>query len=194
MELVTSIALLSVFLVFLMKLNFSSQSAHRAVRSAIKILASSLDNARLRAIGDNNFICLAIDAASAYKFRRIALYRREKDGSWAAEQVVMLPERTFVMPIGELSRHLDRDLSSHAYAEEPLRINGESVNCYRFIFDWQGILCNMERNSAIIAVGYGTSREGSVQMDSDSPLMGVLVVPTGQQVILESKAAIKEAI
>jgi hypothetical protein len=195
MELVTAIALLSVFLVFLLKLNFSAQSAHQAVSSAIKILASSLDSARLRAIGDNNFTCLAIDTASTYKFRRIALYRRERDDSWAAEQVVMLPERTFIIPIGELSRYLGgRDLSPYAYAEEPLRINGEAVDCYSFIFDRQGILCNGERNNAIIAIGYGASRDGSVQMDSDSPLMGVLVVPAGQQVILESRAAITEAI
>jgi prepilin-type N-terminal cleavage/methylation domain-containing protein len=195
MELVTAIALLSVFLVFLLKLNFSAQSAHQAVRSAVKILASSLDNARLRAIGDNNFTCLAIDTASAYKFRRIALYRREKDDSWAAEQVIMLPERTFVIPLDELSRHLDgRDLSPYTYAEEQLRINGEAVDCYSFIFDRRGILCNGDRNSAIIAIGYGTSREGSVQVDSDSPLMGVLVIPTGQRVVLESKAAVEEAI
>jgi hypothetical protein len=195
MELVTAIALLSVFLVFLVRLNFSAQSAHQAVRSAVKILAASLDNARLRAIGDGNFTCLAIDIASAHKFRRIALYRMEKDDSWAAEQVVMLPERTFVMPLGELSRCLDdRDLSPYIYAEERLRINGEAVDCYRFIFDRREILCSGERNSAIIAVGYGTNREGSVQMDSDSPLMAVLVLPTGQRVILDSKAAMMEAI
>jgi hypothetical protein len=195
LELVTVIALVSLLLVFLSKLNFSSQNSNLAVKSAVKILASSLDSVRAQAISNNNFACLAIDIASAYKFRRIAIYRRGSDDSWIAEHILILPERTFIIPIDELSNYLDgQDLSPYRYEEENFPMNGEAINCYSFVFSGEGILCNVERNSTIIAIGYGINHGENVQMDKDSILAGVFMVPTGQQVILESKTAIKEVL
>jgi prepilin-type N-terminal cleavage/methylation domain-containing protein len=194
-ELVSVIALLSMLLVFLLKLNVSSQDAHQAVQLAIKMLAASLDNVRAQAIGGNHLTALAIDIASTYKFRRIALYGKKRDGSWAGEQVLLLPERTSILGIGELSRYLDdQDLSAYAYVDEKFPINGEAVDCYPLIFDGEGVLCNMARNCAIIAVGYDVRPGERVGAASDSAPMGLLIVPTGQRVILASKSAMKEAL
>jgi type II secretory pathway pseudopilin PulG len=193
-ELLTTVALLFVFLVFLAKLNFSSENASRSIKLATKILASTIDNVRSQAIADNCHVSLAIDISSPYKFRRIALCRKGSADSWISEHVIILPERTFFLPLTELSSRLNRDLSHYEYVEENLSINEKMVTCYHFIFNGMGILCNFEKNSAMIALGYGRKQGENIEISDDSPLVGVFVIPTGKQIILGSKKAMKETL
>jgi hypothetical protein len=194
MELLAAVALLVVFLGFLAKLNFSSENASRSIKLATKILASMVDDVRSQAIANNCQVSLAIDISSSYKFRRIALCRKGSDDSWISEHVVILPERTFILPLSELSACLNRDLSNYDYVEENLSVNEKTVTCYHFIFDGLGILCNLEGNSALIAVGYGAKRRENMRIGNDSPLGGIFVIPSGKQIILGSKKAMKEAL
>ncbi|MDR2806740.1 MAG: prepilin-type N-terminal cleavage/methylation domain-containing protein [Puniceicoccales bacterium] len=196
-ELVTVIGLVSIFLVLLVKFSSSPHNSHQLIRLGIQTLTAMIDNARSLAIFNNNYTCLTIDIASPYKFRRIIIYRCSNDGSWIAECVVILPERIYIVPLDTLAASLGRSLSNDRYAESTFSLNGEIVDGYTFIFDSAGILINIEdgrpSNGAIIAIGSDIKRKEAIQIDSDAPLMGVFIIPGGQQIILTSKEAIKEA-
>ena len=193
MELITVVAVLSVFLAFLAKLNLFSNDGHRTVKQATMILASSLNEARTQAILNNRFVCVAVDISSDYKFRRIVIAARKNDTTWKNERVIILPERNFIMPLNILSTHLDgKDLSPYQYTSESLSINGETATCFMFIFNHSGTLLG-EKN-AIIAVSYGSKQGEDVFIKPDAPLMGVFIASTGQQFILESRKIIQEVL
>jgi prepilin-type N-terminal cleavage/methylation domain-containing protein len=190
-ELLTVIALLSLLLMFLTKLNFASNEGGQNLKLAAKTLAASLDTARSQAIVSNGDTAVFIDTSSPYKFRRIVLCRKDTAQNWIPEQIVLLPEKIFVATLSTLSNYLGQDFSDNPYIEEDFTVNGESVSGYSFIFNSGGILSNLAKNSTMIALGKGKKEGGDVHIGSDTPLIGVFILPHGQQIILESKEAME---
>ncbi|MDR3317557.1 MAG: prepilin-type N-terminal cleavage/methylation domain-containing protein [Puniceicoccales bacterium] len=191
MELVTVIAILSSLLLFLVKINFSGNDASQSIKLAIKMLAANFDNARTQAISHNFSTCLAIDTDvnSKYQYRRIAIYYIQNN-IWKLQQIVILPERTFVIPFTNLTTIFTSlsSQSSYTYLEGECSINGEDISCYYFEFNNGGI---MSKGGRLIGVGYGELDGSNVIIGEDGGVMGVFILGNGQQLILESKSAIE---
>jgi prepilin-type N-terminal cleavage/methylation domain-containing protein len=193
-ELLTVIVLLLLFSMFLAKLNFSSSESGQVLKLAAKTLAESLDSVRSQAIANNTDACMLIDTGSSYKFRRLILCRKDIASNWIPKHIMFLPEKFFVLPQSTLSEYLNEDLSESPYVEEEFIINGNSVSGYSFVFNNRGKLCNLARNTALIAVANGTKDGDDILFDNNSNPIGIFILPQGRQIILESKNAMKEVL
>ncbi|MDR1590743.1 MAG: hypothetical protein LBR92_01975 [Puniceicoccales bacterium] len=191
-ELITVITLVSIFLFFLVQLNVTGNNENQQIKTAIALLASSFDNAREQAIAGNIYAKIFIDTSSDLKFRRIAIIKQTKNG-WITEREILLPEHTFIIPLDNLSKHLDnKDLSGYTYLDEEAVLQGESVSGYDFTFTPEGRL--FSGAATIIAIGYGAKVGNGIKLKKDTNISGLMVTVMGSRVILESKDAIKGAI
>jgi hypothetical protein len=176
------------------KLNVTAGNENRQVKIAASLLASSLDDARNRAIAGNTYAQIAIDVSSDHKFRRIAMMKQFQ-GDWMAEREILLPERTFVMPLNALAERLDnKDLAPYKYFEADVILQGATVSSYTFTFNPEGHLCDSNSASTILGVGYGAKIGDGIIFKKDINIYGIFITLAGQNVILESKDAIEEAI
>ncbi|MDR1367012.1 MAG: hypothetical protein LBJ13_03875 [Puniceicoccales bacterium] len=191
-ELVTVIALVSISLFFLIKLNVAAGNESRQVRTAALLLASSFDDTRGQAIVGNSYVKLFIDTSSHRKFQRIAIMK-QRNNTWEAEREILLPERTFIFPFNDLSQYLVGGQSLSSYFEESNILQGEAVDGYCFIFDPAGHLSS-PATAAILGIGYGTRVNNSVELKKDINIYGLFITLMGSGIILESKSAIEEAI
>jgi prepilin-type N-terminal cleavage/methylation domain-containing protein len=191
-ELVTVIALVSIFLLFLVKLNITGDNEGQRVRAAALIFASSFDGARGQAIAGNTYAKVFLDTSSDLKFRRIAIMKQIQD-AWKVEREILLPERTFILSSSDFAKCLDNaDLSAYPYPEEEANLQGETVNGYCFTFTPEG--CLSSATAAILGIGYGTEIGNEIKIKQDTNIYGLLITAMGKGVTLESKNAIKEAI
>jgi hypothetical protein len=191
-ELVTVVALASIFLFFLVKLNVATGNEIQQIKTAALFLASSFDEAYGQAIASNTYVKIFIDTSSDLKFRRVAIIKQTKN-TWKTEREIILPERTFVLPLDEFSKYLDnRDLSAYAYAEGKVILHGETIDGYCFVFGPEGHLSN--GTTAIFGIGYGAKVGNDIKLKKDANIYGLFIAATGRRIILNSKNAIKEAI
>jgi hypothetical protein len=186
------IALVSVFLFFLVRLNVTAGDENHRIKTAVLLLTSSFDSVRGQAIADNTYVKIFIDTSSDLKFRRLAIMKKTRN-TWKTEHEIVLPERTFILSRSDFSAYLDNaDLSAYVYVEEEVILQGESIGGYGFIFDPEGHLSNAK--VAILGIGYGTKVGDDIKIKKDINICGLLITAMGSGVILESKSAIKEAI
>jgi prepilin-type N-terminal cleavage/methylation domain-containing protein len=191
-ELVTVIALVSMFLLFLVKLNITGSNEGQQVRATALILASSFDGARGQAIAGNTYAKIFFDTSSDLKFRRMAVIKQTQN-VWKTEREILLPERTFVLSPSNLAECLDNaNLSAYPYPEESAILQGEDVDGYCFTFTPEG--CLFHGAAAILGIGYGTKVGDDIKIKQDTNIYGLLVTTMGKGVTLESKNAIKGAI
>jgi prepilin-type N-terminal cleavage/methylation domain-containing protein len=191
-ELVTVIALVSIFLLFLVKLNITGNNEGQQVKAAALILASSFDGTRGQAIAGNTYAKVFLDTSSDLKFRRIAIIKQTQN-VWKTEREILLPERTFVLSPNDLAECLNNtDLSAYPYPEEEAILQGEIVDGYCFTFTPEGHLSHAA--AAILGIGYGVKASDEIKIKKDTNIYGLLVTAMGKRVILESKNAIKGAI
>lgn len=191
-ELVTVIALVSIFLLFLVKLNVTGNNEGQQVKAAALILASSFDGTRGQAIAGNTYAKVFLDTSSDLKFRRIAIIKQMQN-VWKTEREILLPERTFVLSPADLAEYLDNaDLSAYPYSEEKAVLQEEVVDGYCFTFTPEGHLSHAV--TAILGIGYGAKVGDEIKIKKDTNICGLLVTAMGKGIILESKKVIKEAI
>jgi Tfp pilus assembly protein FimT len=191
-ELVTVIALVSVFSLFLVKLNFTAGNENHRIEEAILLLAASCDRAHGQAIGGNIYVKIFIDTSSDLKFRRVAIMK-QKGNTWQTEHESILPERTFILSQDNCKEWLDNaSPSAYTYVEEENILQGETVNGYGFIFTPEGHLSDAK--TTILGIGYGAKVGGDITLKKDVNIYGLLITAMGSRIVLESKGAIKGAI
>jgi hypothetical protein len=192
-ELVTVIALISVFLFFLIKLNITAGNESRQVKTAALLLASGFDDAHGQAIVGNTYVKLFIDTSSHWKFQRIAIMK-QKNNAWEVEREILLPERAFILPLNDFLQYFvdGKNLSTYTYSEESNTLQGETVKGYRFIFDSEGHLSPAA--ATILGIGYGAKVSNNIELKKDINIYGLFITAMGNTIVLESKSAIEEAI
>ncbi|MDR1906799.1 MAG: prepilin-type N-terminal cleavage/methylation domain-containing protein [Puniceicoccales bacterium] len=191
-ELVAVIALVSASLFFLVKLNVTSGNENQQVKAATLLLASGFDSARGQAIAGNTYAKVVIDTSSNLMFRRVVLMKQSLN-IWVVEREILLPERTFILPLDRLSEWLGGDnLSAYAYLEEEAIVQGTVIDGYHFTFNPEGRLSDSA--TAILGIGYGTKVNNGIKFKKDINIYGLFITSAGQGVILDSKNAIKGAI
>jgi prepilin-type N-terminal cleavage/methylation domain-containing protein len=191
-ELVTVVALVAMSLLFLVKSEVLGNGENRQVKAAMALLASSFESARGQAIAGNTYAKIFIDTSSNLKFRRIAIIKQTKNG-WITEREILLPDRTFIMELDDLSQCLDNeDLSEYTYPEEEAVLHGETVRGYGFTFTPEGRLST--GTATVLAIGYGTKVGNGINLKKDTNISELMVTIMGSVMILESKSAIKGTI
>jgi hypothetical protein len=142
----------------------------------------------------NTDICALIDISSSYKFRRIILCRKNMDQNWVAQQIILLSDKIFVLSASALAEYFGKTLSSSFYTEEEFTVNDADIKGYSFVFNNKGVLCNLENNSTLVAVGHGAKNGENIRINNNAPVMGIYVLPLGKQIILESKDIMQEVL
>ncbi|MDR0678403.1 MAG: hypothetical protein LBF44_02600 [Holosporaceae bacterium] len=190
-ELVTVIALVSIFLFFLIKQNVTVGNETQQVKVAALLLALGFDEARGRAIEGNTYAKVFVDGSSDLKFRRVMVMKQTQN-SWKAEREILLPERTFVLSLNDLSEYLGGGSLPYVYTEDQVIWQGEPIDGNCFIFNPEGYLSNVA--PVVLGIGYGAKVGNDIKLKKDVNIRGLLITVTGKGIILESKNAIKEAI
>jgi prepilin-type N-terminal cleavage/methylation domain-containing protein len=193
LELITVIALISLFIFFLIKLNITSDSENQQLKIAATTLTSCFDDGRNQAILGNIYTRIAIDISSNFMFRRVIMMKQFQD-NWLIEREIFLPGKIFILPLNVLSEYLEKDLSRYHYWEEEVILPEGNVNTYTFIFNPEGYLDNTDLGNSVLGIGPGVLQSESIKLKKDVNVYSILITTAGRSIILESKNAMKEAL